>query len=298
MRNMPYQCEVKSIWDAKARRKAAVLVKKGFPIGVYNRGVCAIWGDGRNKEFIKKVAEIKGEERNSRPLAATLSTQEIVSLMDTSKIPETLLPIFSKAEELTARLGSLCFIRFPIKESAIKGLPSSIISYSADGTAILQNWDPDGHNVVHLLVQEMRKHLVLFPAVTSMNISGQPEIIDQDDGIKFSREHKIPLFLYDLRDKGAVKGSYTIFSLDSKGVKLVRDGNIPAHLFAHLLEMDFDRSEAKAAKHPQLDFPASLTQGLNPSEARIAILSYVHGYPKEHTRRTILKITDKKHRRS
>ena len=69
--------EVASVWEPQAREHAASLVLRGEPVGTYNRGVCAIWGDGANPLFPAKVAQIKGEKRGERPLAAKFTHQHL-----------------------------------------------------------------------------------------------------------------------------------------------------------------------------------------------------------------------------
>jgi len=72
---VPQSTEIASVWEPLAREHAASLVLRGEPVGNYNRGVCAIWGDGENPLFPAKVAQIKGEKRGERPLAASLRTR-------------------------------------------------------------------------------------------------------------------------------------------------------------------------------------------------------------------------------
>ena len=110
-------------------------------------------------------------------------------------------------------------------------IPSAMISRSSDGTPILQNWDPEGHEPTLLLLEEMYKKGVKYPAVTSMNYSGTPELVTEEEGTAFSEQAGIPLFLTDPQDPKRVQGSYTILGIHQQGVELVRDGNIPASLF-------------------------------------------------------------------
>src|SRR5437660_3809379 len=92
--------EVSSVWEPQAQEHAASLVLKGEAIGTYNRGVCAIWGDGGNPSFPARVAQIKGEKRGERPLAASLRTSTFVDMIDPNKISPDLHDLFLKADEL------------------------------------------------------------------------------------------------------------------------------------------------------------------------------------------------------
>src|SRR6266704_1102788 len=139
----PPKTQVASVWEQAAREKAAVFVQQGEAIGTYNRGVCAIWGDGDNPRFPGRVAQIKGEKRGERPLAASLRTRTFVEMLDPAKISSDLHDLFLKADDLAARTSSLCFLRAPITEAAAASIPASLISRLPDDTPILQNWDPE-----------------------------------------------------------------------------------------------------------------------------------------------------------
>lgn len=270
-----YPTEIASVWDSEARQQAATYALQGDAIGTYNRGVCAIWGDGANTAYTERVAHIKGELRGERPLAASLRTHDFVQMLDPQKIPEDLHALFLKADELASRTSSLCFIRGPITEAAAAEVPASMISRLSDGTPVLQNWDPEGHEPTLLLLEEMYKVGIRFPAVTSMNPSGTPEYVTEEDGIRFSREQSIPLFLTDPKDPRKVIGSYTILGVHQRGIEVVRDGNIPARLIQQLLGVPLDFSNTKPPKHPQATFPESLVTDSNPAQGRVAILTFV-----------------------
>src|SRR5438270_7825757 len=80
-----YPTEVASVWESDAREAAAQYALQGYAIGTYNRGVCAIWGDGANPTFPDTVAHIKGELRGERPLAASLRTHDFVQMVNALK---------------------------------------------------------------------------------------------------------------------------------------------------------------------------------------------------------------------
>jgi hypothetical protein len=269
--------EINSIWNPEARYKAVNLMKNGAPIGIFNRGVCAIWGQGENEVFINEILRIKGEKRLNRPLGATFLAEKFIPLVDKGHLTFS-NSLFANEEDLVSRIGSLCFIRAPLKKSDLSNVPDSLISKSKDGIPIIQNWLPEGHRPTFLLVKLMHKLGIRCPAVTSMNISGQPEIVSQNEGILFSKDKNIPLFLYDPRDKELVKGSYTILGLTKGKVKLIRDGNIPGYLFDYLLETEIDRTRALPAKYKQPDFPFPLFRNLKPKELRYAIIGYLRGF--------------------
>lgn len=277
-REIPFSTEVGSLRNPIDRKKAAVLISQGKPIGAFNRGVCAIWGDGSSPAFTESVSEIKGEKRGHRPLAASLTTKEFVSLLDPNKIPPELHSTFFDADELAARTGSLCFFRGPITEAAAIKIPNSMVS-RVDGVPVIQNWDSRGHRPTSALLRTVRNLGVRFPAVTSMNMSGEPEITDQGEGVKFAEEANIPFFLLDPDDQKKAVGSYTIIDVAAEGLRLIREGNIPSELLVELLGTSIDRSNSTTARSIQpLMFPADRIRGVNPRLARVAILSSLSGH--------------------
>jgi hypothetical protein len=262
------------IHDNDAQDHVVSLIKKGFPAGIFNRGVCAIWGNGDDYRFVESIQSIKGEKRGEKPLAATLSTERLVKMIDVTMVHSSLIDILTNHEELSVRTGSLCFLRVPITKEAALSLPKSMISFSDEGTPILQNWDPFGHQPVHDLYSKLIKSGIKYPAITSMNISGTPEMVDQKEGEKFSKEKGIPVFLHH-PDYEGVLGGYTILGFDLDGVRIVREGNIKSNVFDYIFpEFKIDKTKAKPSKYPQRDFPLSKIKKLSPKEARITVLEH------------------------
>jgi hypothetical protein len=279
-----HKTEVASLRSPYARQKAADLAKEGQPIGSYNRGVCAIWGDGANPEFPATVAKIKGELRGNRPLAASLSTERFVEMLDLSKVPPSLHDTFLNAKKLADATGSLCFFRAPITDAAARTLPPSMVS-EIDGVKIIQNWDAKGHRPTHKLLRAFEHEGIEFPAVTSMNVSGEPEITSQQQGIEFSQVRGIPMFLEDPKDPHRAVGSYTILGLSDSGLQLVREGNIPSEVIQKLLGVEIDTSDHTVAKSMKpLSFDSTRLEGVDPRFARIAILSSLQDRPETITK--------------
>ena len=266
---------VLSLNDSSARLEAVRIIKNGEAVGVFNRGVCAIWGNGRDKHFYEEVIRIKGEKRGEKPLATTIRTRDFLELIDKKKIPRFLHGILLNPENLALRIGSLCFIRAPIKAGAAKKLPSYLSSKIDESTYVMQNWDAYGHDSLDNFMDLLQKEGVDFPSVTSMNFSGETEIVDQEEGIEFSQKSGIKIFLTDKLDTGKVKGSFTIISLSEDGLKLIRDGNIPGHVFPYLFEADINTKDSIPAKFPQIEFPVDFFIGVSAENARKKILSFI-----------------------
>jgi tRNA A37 threonylcarbamoyladenosine synthetase subunit TsaC/SUA5/YrdC len=267
---------VGSIRDAKGCRWAADLVSDGQPVGGFVRSVCAIFVDAENPDAIEAIYRIKGEGRVGRPLSSVLSTTEFVQMIDPDEVPEGLRDVVLDAAELEARFGSLGFIRVPIRREAAEALPPSVVSRTPDGKYRLQNYIPSANDSVQLLVKEMAARGVKVPAATSMNLSGQPEIVEQYEGIAFCKAQAIPLFLADYKDSGRVRGSFSIVSIDRTGVKLLREGQFPGYLVKHLFGCEVDTTNAAPAKYPVVRTHCERCAGrVSPRELHDEIVEYL-----------------------
>lgn len=242
---------VASIADEASREWAARLVHEGGCVASFVRAVWVLWIDPANRNAVETIYRIKGERRIGRPLGTTLGATSFAEMLDPAKIALDARKIFLDPKELESRLGMLCLIRAPIKKSAVQMLPPDIVSQVADGTIWLQNCVITGSAPVVALIQAMQNLGVQFPAVTSMNVSGQPEIVDRDEAEVFCREHGIPLVLTDSEDQHVVQGSFPIIEVGEAGVKLVREGHFPAYLFRYLLDgADVEVVGAAPARFP------------------------------------------------
>lgn len=266
-----------SLRSQKDRLVAAKLVAEGEVVGIFNRGVCALWFDGANEKTVKKMWKIKGEGRIGRPIALTLSIEEFISMIDVSILPDDVRNLIH-APDFKLQVGSLCFIRAPVKTHHQKSIPPHAKSFESDGVCMIQNWDSFGHHPTEQFLDEVKKMGVKHPAVTSMNTTEQPEIVDQDLGESFCKEHGIPIFLKDPKAHPRHLGSYTIFTFGPQGIKLDRDGNIPARFFRKIFGLSFDTKGAKKPNYPQLKFPNRLFKNLTGAKVREVILLYLKGH--------------------
>lgn len=269
--------KIGSLHNERDRMQAAQIVRGGGLIGVYNRGVNAIWVDGENELAVRKISKIKGEGRNNKPMALTLGFDELVPMIDTTNLPDEVREFVALSESLKSYIGSLCFLRAPLKEESISYVPKTSVSRDSNITWI-QSWDPHGHDPTEQLIEQMKRLGVQFPAVTSMNISGQPEIVDQAIAQKFCIDKKVPMYLKDEYSHPGVLGSYTILTLEDKGIEITRDGNIPASILESILDKKFiTNKNTKASKFPQISVPEGLFNGLSSIHKRLALLLYLEG---------------------
>lgn len=261
-----------SLLNTEDRREAAGFLAAGEVVGVFNRGVCALWFDCANPKAVKKIWQIKGEGRKSRSLSLTIKLEEFLAMVDSGKLHADVRNLINGGD-FQSKVGSLCFIRAPIKKEYEEDIPHHAKNYS-DGVCMVQNWDAHGHEPVEEFLNEVRKKGVKYPAVTSMNLTGQPEIVSQEEGEQFAQKMGLPIFLKDPQAHPRHVGSYTIFTFGRKGIILDRDGNIPAGLFGKIFGLPIDAEKAKKPNYPQLNFP-EMIKNLSGIKAREAILLYL-----------------------
>jgi len=256
-------------------KEAARLASSGVPIGFYNRGVFALWGDAKNTSFVESVEKIKGEARKGKPLGATLSAKQLVEHLDKELIPAKFHHIFLNPQELSDRLGSLCFYRLLLTRQSLEKIPSSLISWNKDVPTI-QNWDPSGHKPAGNLMQEFLAQGIDFPGITSLNLSDQPEIVTDEEAKVFAMERGIPLLLLDEKDPRTAQGSYPILEFNGDSISLVRQGHISHELLSHILSVTIDATNAKLAKYPQTAISFDEMEKMTPSIIRTKILARLY----------------------
>jgi hypothetical protein len=270
---------VRSIRDRRDCTEAARQVTSGGAVGSYIRGVCGLWIDGASAGAIDRIDEIKGEKRANRPFGTTLDGAEFAGMIDPDGIAPSARSLFLDADRLESRLGSLCFIRIPIRRGVGMEMPLRLVSQTEDGTYWLQNWMPSGCLSSEVWMEAMRGQAIAFPSATSMNVSGSPELVEQEAGTAFCEEFGIPIFLGDPESRYEVKGSFPILQVDKTGIRLIREGHFPGHIFRYLLqEWDVDLSDYKPAKYPLVQLPEALQTGtVTGDPLRLALIEHLDG---------------------
>ena len=277
---MAVETELVEFGDQEGIRRAARLVAGGHVIGIFIDGVDTIWVDGRQSQAAARIQAIKGEGRVGKPLSAILEADALAPLIDLDRIPRSLRDIFANAEELAARMGAMAGLRLPVRTAAARELPPYMVSQSADGIYWLQDFIPHGHPTTSRLVRELALAGVTLPAATSMNVSGTPEIADQEEAVAFSRQHRLPALLHDPQPNPHLQGSFPILGVGPEGVVLLREGHFPGQLFGYLLEYeDIDLSPAKPARYPISPQIRERFAGtdLRGAALREALLDTIHG---------------------
>lgn len=245
-----------SLRDPAGCCEAAELMRAGKPVGVYGRSVASIWVDPTKEEAVKAVYRIKGARRTGMPLGMVLQRDDLPRLVDPDLIAPELRALFLNGSDLAARLSTLVWIRFPLHVSAAAQLPACLLSTTPDGVCWAQGWITDEGDAHGLLAARLGENGIELMAPTSMNVSGEPEIVNADDGATFCARHDIPLYLQDPDDVRAVQGSYPIIEVNRQGARLVREGHFPSALLSDLLGGPVvDTRNSRPAKFPLLGIP-------------------------------------------
>ncbi len=240
-----------SVQEQADREEAACRLCDGQVIGQFVRGVCILWIDAENREAADRIYQIKGARRVGRPFSIMLETNSFISILDKEAIHPALYRFFFDPDELEDRLGALCLVRAPIRKRAAEKLPEYTYTAAEDGTYWIQTWVPCGHKPGRQMLEEMWSLGLRLPGVTSMNVSGEPEIVEQADALAFCEANNVPMFLQDPQDTHVVRGSFPIISIDRRGVHLLRNGHFPPYLFKYLLDgTEIDLSHAIPSKYP------------------------------------------------
>lgn len=201
-------------------REAAWVMSAGEALAVDNDLVFALWGDGANPLFKGRVAAVKGSEAN-KPFGLTLPNSKFLEYVDPGRLSPDVIKLFEEPELLTNRSGALIFWRLPGRPEVEDVLPQTLWSRDLDGLPIVQNWSPEGKSNITDMLAVATGLGIEHPAVTSLNTTKQPEIIDPDKARLFARQHGLGL-VTDSRAKRLMGGSYPVVIGDKEGLHVVR----------------------------------------------------------------------------
>lgn len=270
---------VASIRDRADCERAASLLKDGHPIGTYIRGTCGLWADGHNPTALDSIYQIKGERRKGRPLGTILEAPAFVDMLDPDGIEPSLHDLVLDPDVLADHLASICFIRAPLDTEVGASLPDRVTSQSGERVYWLQNWLPRGSEPARTWVEALRQGRIELPAATSMNVSGKPELVDQEEAATFCQAHQVPMFLADPKAPERAKGSFPIIKVGEEGIVLVREGHFPARIWQDLMgRWPIDLSQYEQGNYPLVELPASIEEAVGDREVlKDRLIRYLDG---------------------
>lgn len=258
--------------------KAVDLLKNGGLVVSQMHGVFGIWIDASNRISVKNALTVKGTKDLNKPLSSMMPTELLLQYVDTTKIHYKLITLFKSTESFATKLGAMCHIRVPVKNSSYHTIPKSLLSKDKTNTYYLHNLDPYGHEGMNNFVRASIKKGVSFVGVTSLGKSGSPEIDNLNDAISFCKKHsKLPLLLKDdTLTKENVRGSFAI--IDLVKLEAIRDGFIPIKVIEKIIDLELDKKNMKATKYNQLDFNPILELNLSPDKIRLEVISHLKNH--------------------
>jgi tRNA A37 threonylcarbamoyladenosine synthetase subunit TsaC/SUA5/YrdC len=255
------------------RHRAAQIVTDGAVIGASFGTVYGLIGDGDSTGLGEKIAQIKGQERIGRPLSVCLPARRFSQLLDPAQIHPKVRDLALDGHALSRTLSSLAFVRAPIRASAAQDLPKDLVSY-VDSIPYLQSLDPSGLPRVRSLMSHLWRHGVPLPAITSMNRSGEPEIVTQVEAQSFATTHQLGALMAPGPGAKRASGSLTILEVGPFGLRAARHGVIPIEVLHRLVVPRIDDTITQQADFPPLDIVPSTFVGLNHDAiCRAALLS-------------------------
>jgi hypothetical protein len=249
------------------------MIAKGEVVGASFATVYGIIGDGHSSDLGAKVAAIKGQQRLGRPLSVCLPESRFSRLLDPGQIHPAVRGMALDGHALSRTLSSLAFVRAPIRASVAQDLPTHLVSVM-DGVPYLQSLDPGGLPGARKLMSLLWREGVQFPAISSMNSSGDPEIVEYSEALRFSSEHGLAALLRPRTQIQQAKGSFSILEIGPHGLRAARHGVIPIPVLQRLIEPRIDDTLTQVADYPPVDIPAERLEHLNRHAiCRAALLS-------------------------
>jgi hypothetical protein len=255
------------------------MIVKGEVVGASFATVYGIIGDGHSLDLGAKVAAIKGQQRLGKPLSVCLPESRFSQLLDPGQIHPAVRGVALDGHALSRTLSSLSFVRAPIRASVAEDLPGHLVSV-VDGVPYLQSLDPGGLPEVGKLMNLLWRKGVHFPAISSMNSSGEPEIVSYLEALRFSSEHGLAALLRPRTQIQQAQGSFSILEIGPYGLRAARHGVIPITVLQRLVEQHIDDTLTQVADYPPLAIPAKRLEHLNRHAiCRAALLSLNTGLP-------------------
>jgi len=289
------EVKVESLAEPQSVETAVEHILQGGVLVVQLRKIFGMVFDAESPEATRKVSEVK-KANPERKFATMMSAKAFLPLIDREAVAESLRPLVQDPQILKTTIGGICHLRAPIKKERAKeinGRAPNIVSFK-EGRYYIYNLIPFGHAEITRLANKLNEKGVVFPGVTSLNQSQEPEIIGLKEAQAFCRQHSalLPFILTDSNSvRRGVKGSYTIIDLAKLTVE--RNGNVPASLLAKILGTNLDSRNARGPKHEQADFgPVEdliLELNLGPIASRAAVLLYIKGKAPEEIKSRLQK---------
>ncbi len=258
---------------------AVAAVAEGGYLAVQYHSVFVMVFSGADADARQRALAAKQDDDVDKPLSVLSSASHIFPSVDRSRIQHKMARSLLNDIDLYKRtLGAICHVRLPLVRDAVGSvIPLHMVSTS-NGTPYVQMLEPLGNLVFANLVHELESAGIKSVNATSLNLAGESEITDPSKAEAFCSAADVPFLLHDpLFAAREVTGSFPAVDLERSVA--VRGGHIPLELIDRVVGIEFDRTNAIAAKHPHSEYLLALRdqRSLRGTELRERILNYFYG---------------------
>lgn len=265
-----------SFEDPGAVAAAVDAVVGGRVVGAHFGTVFGLIVDGSHDGVADEILRLKGSARGHKPLGACVPPARLVRAIDRARLAS---PVRALADEpwFSRQLAAMVAVRAPALADA--GLPDALQSH-VDGTTWVQVFDPMRMPGAATLIAALWRAGVEWVAATSMNESGQTEIVATPDAVAFAERHQLSM-LFAPTAVHSASGSLPILELRPDGLRLDRHGIIAVADLEKAIGQPIDAAAAVPAHFPPMAVPAGWLDGLDPAAATAALLQLLYPTPPE-----------------
>jgi tRNA A37 threonylcarbamoyladenosine synthetase subunit TsaC/SUA5/YrdC len=264
--------EICSYDDTEALAEAVDVIRAGEVVGTHFGTVFGLLVDGSHAGVADEIMSIKGAARGHKPLAVATRPGRLVELIDVASLPSDVRRL-TEEPWFGDQLAGMVAVRAPAAPDV--AIPEHLVS-ELDERRWVQVFDPQRMPGASDLIAALWAAGVDWVAGTSMNESGQPEIVDLEDAVDFGERHGLPLLFQPVAMHEA-SGSLPIIELHpDEGLRLDRQGIIAHADLEHAVGEAIDASEAIPAHFPPLAVPPALLDGLGPADATAELLRLLY----------------------
>lgn len=245
--------------DAEMINGAARLICDGL-LAYENGPVYAIVGNAADPELQVRIMRAKGDQRGIEPVGCTMPFDDplLEGIYETSHITNPRLRDFlENPDQLTAFFGGVAFLRglgdLDVKDG--RQIPDAIFPQPVEGKSTFQNWSPEGNERTNLILRTAISRGAIT-AMSSLNWSSRPEIIDEATARQFASDMGLPLISRPDEDRPErPRGSYLTYLVQEDRLSVIRLGNVTLELARHLVPDGVEVTLDEARKQPDPKYP-------------------------------------------
>jgi tRNA A37 threonylcarbamoyladenosine synthetase subunit TsaC/SUA5/YrdC len=264
--------EICSYDDTQAIAEGIDAIRAGRVVGTHFGTVFGLLVDGSHAGVADEIMAIKGAARGHKPLAVATQPGRFVELVDVAALPSDVRRL-AEQPWFADRLAAMVAVRAPAAPEV--AIPEHLVS-EVDGRRWVQVFDPLRMPGASDLIAAMWAAGLEWVAGTSMNESGQPEIVDLEEAVDFGERHGLPL-LFQPMAMHVASGSLPIIELHpDEGLRLDRQGIIAHPDLETAIGESIDASQAIPAHFPPMAVPPGLLDGLDPADATAELLRLLY----------------------